>query len=126
VREGGKGGGRTRKGGRRRGRESERDKHFPICSTQQDRRADWNSEWKVGGGGGVVNERGEGGKERSDSDVPARIPPTGEIFFHSVPVLSEIFLVRDFFSFPIFYLVRPRTKKMHLRVLGGGDVVKHS
>ena len=32
-------------------RERERDKHFPLCSTQQDRRADWNSEWKVRGGG---------------------------------------------------------------------------
>ena len=34
-----------------RERERERDKHFPLCSTQQDRRADWNSEWKVRGGG---------------------------------------------------------------------------
>jgi hypothetical protein len=53
-------------------------------------------------GEGVVNERGEGGE--ATATRPPAFPPTGEIFFHSVPVLSEIFLVRDFFSFPIFYL----------------------
>jgi hypothetical protein len=53
-----------------------------------DGRADWNSEWNLGGGGGAATlERGGGGRGRSDSDAPSR---TGEIFFNSIPVLSEI------------------------------------
>ena len=55
-----------------------------------------------GWGRGVVNERGEGGRGRSDSDAPSRVPPTGEIFF--IPFLylvkSEHLTIPD----PIFYL----------------------
>ena len=77
----GKGPGREGEGEEER---RERDKHLPLCSTQQDRRAGWNSEWKVVGFF-FVNERGEGerGAKRQRRALPHS--PQGEILFLSIP-----------------------------------------
>jgi hypothetical protein len=68
-----------------------------------------------GGRGGKGDQRGRekgrkrGGEEiktfrfvrtKSDGDAPSRIPPTGEIFFHSIPVLVLEYSLDEIFSIP--------------------------